>query len=205
MLKPLTVWITTNGGKFKKCEYQTTLPASWDFCMQVKKQQLEPDMEQWTGSKLGKEYIKAIYCHLAYLTYMHSTSCEMTDWMKHKLESRFLGEISITQICKWHHPYGRKQSGTKEPVDKGERGECKHWLKTQHSKNKDHGIRSHHFMVNRWVNNGNRDFIFLCSKITADSYYSHVIKRCLHLGRKVMTNLDSILKIRDITLQQRPV
>ena len=57
-----------------------------------KKQQLEPDMEQWTGSKLGKEYVKAVYCHPAYLTYMQSTSCEMLGWMKHKLESRLLGE-----------------------------------------------------------------------------------------------------------------
>ena len=64
--------------------------------MQVKKQQLEPDMEQWTGFKLEKEYIKAIYCHLAYLTYMQSTSCEMLDWMKHKLKTRLLGKISIT-------------------------------------------------------------------------------------------------------------
>jgi len=64
--------------------------------MQVKKQQLEPDMKQWTGSKLGKEYVKAVYCHSAYLTYMQSTSCEMLGWMIHKLESRFLGEISIT-------------------------------------------------------------------------------------------------------------
>ena len=64
--------------------------------MQVKKQQLEPDMEQQTGSKLGKEYDKAVYCHPAYLTYMQSTSCEMSGWMKHKLESRLLGEISIT-------------------------------------------------------------------------------------------------------------
>ena len=64
--------------------------------MQVKKQQLEPDMEQLTGFKLGKEYIKDVYCHLAYLTYMQSTSYEMLDWMKHKLESRLLGEISIT-------------------------------------------------------------------------------------------------------------
>ena len=66
---PLTVWITTNCGKFfKRREYQTTLTASWEIYMQVKKQQLELDMEQWTGSKLGKEYIKAIYCHPAYLT-----------------------------------------------------------------------------------------------------------------------------------------
>ena len=65
--------------------------------MQVKKQQFELDMEQQTGSKLGKEYIKAVYCDSAYLTYMQSsTSCEMPDWMKHKLESRLLGEISVT-------------------------------------------------------------------------------------------------------------
>ena len=64
--------------------------------MQVKKQQLEPDMEKWTGFKLGKEYIRAVYCHPAYLTYMQSTSCKMPGWMKHKLESRLLGEISIT-------------------------------------------------------------------------------------------------------------
>ena len=70
------------------------LLASWEICMQVKKQQLEPDMEQQTGSKLGKEYIKAVYCHPTYLTYMQSTSCEMPGWMKHKLESRLQGEIS---------------------------------------------------------------------------------------------------------------
>ena len=64
--------------------------------MQVKKQQLELDVEQRTGSKLGKEYVKAVYCHPAYLTYMQSTSCEMPDWMKHKLEPRLPGEISIT-------------------------------------------------------------------------------------------------------------
>ena len=69
----------------KRWEYQATLPASWEICMQVKKQQLEPDMEQQTGSKLGKEYVKAVYCHPAYLIYMQSTSCEMLGWMKHKL------------------------------------------------------------------------------------------------------------------------
>ena len=62
--------------------------------MQVKKQQLELDMEKWTGSKLGKEYDKVVYCHPAYLTYMQSTSCEMLCWMKHKLESSLMGEIS---------------------------------------------------------------------------------------------------------------
>ena len=64
--------------------------------MQVKKQQLELDMEKWTGSKLGKEYIKAVYCHLAYLTYMQSTSYEMLGWRKHELKSRLPEEISVT-------------------------------------------------------------------------------------------------------------
>ena len=64
--------------------------------MQVRKQQLELDMQQQTGSKLGKEYIKAVYCHRAYLAYMQSTSCEMPGWMKHKLKSRLQGEVSIT-------------------------------------------------------------------------------------------------------------
>ena len=64
--------------------------------MHVKKQQLELNIEKWTGFKLGKEYVKAVYCHPTYLTYMQSTSCEMLGWMKNKLESRLLGEISIT-------------------------------------------------------------------------------------------------------------
>ena len=64
--------------------------------MQVKKQQLEPDMEQWTGSILGKKYIKAVYCHLAYLTYMQSTSCEILAWINNKLETRLTGKIATT-------------------------------------------------------------------------------------------------------------
>ena len=95
-LKLLTLWMTTNCGKFlKRWEYQTTLHAPWETYMQVKKQQLELDMGQKTGSKLGREYFNAVYCHPAYLTSMQSTSCEMPGWMKHKLESRLLGEISI--------------------------------------------------------------------------------------------------------------
>ena len=68
--KPLTVWITTDCGKFfRRWEYQITLPAFWETCMQVRKQQLELDIEQQTGSKLGKVYVRAVYCHPAYLTY----------------------------------------------------------------------------------------------------------------------------------------
>ena len=106
--------------------------------MHVKKQQLEPDMEQQTVSKFGKEHDKALYCHPAYLPYMQSTSCKMPGWMKHKLESRLPEEVSI---------------------------------------NSDIQI-----------------------KITADGDCSHEIKRHFLLGRKAMTNPDSILKNRDITL-----
>ena len=89
MPKPLTVWITINCGKFlKRWEYQTTWPASWEIRMQVRKQQLELDMEKQSDSKSGKEYVKAVYCHPAYLTYMQSTSWETLGWMKQKLESR---------------------------------------------------------------------------------------------------------------------
>ena len=76
--------------------------------MQVKKQQLELDMEQQTGSKLGKEYIKAVYFHPAYLTYMQRTPCEMPGWMKHKVESRLLGEISIISDTQMTPPLWQK-------------------------------------------------------------------------------------------------
>ena len=103
--------------------------------MQVKKQQLELDMEQQTGSKLGKEYVKAIYCHLAYLTYMQSMSCEMLGWTKHKLESRFSEEISIN----WYADNTTLMAESKEELKsllikvKEESGKC--WLKAQHSEN----------------------------------------------------------------------
>ena len=76
--------------------------------MQAKKQQLELNMEQPTGSKFGKEYLKAEYCHSAYLTYMQSISCEMPGWMKHKLESRMLGETSITSDMEMTPPIWQK-------------------------------------------------------------------------------------------------
>ena len=90
MPKPLTVDHRKCGKLWKRWESQTTWPASREICMQVKKQQLGLDMEQQTGSKSGKD------CHPAYLTYIQSTSCKMPGWMKHKQESRLLGEIPIT-------------------------------------------------------------------------------------------------------------
>ena len=87
------VCITKNSEKFlKRWEYQTTLPASWETFLQVKKQLLQPYMEQLTGSKLGKEYDKAAYCHPTYLTYMQSTSSKMPGWVSHELKSRVPGE-----------------------------------------------------------------------------------------------------------------
>ena len=104
--------------------------------MQVRKQQLELDMEQQTGSKYEKEYVKAVYCHPAYLTYMQNISWEMLDWKKHKLESRLLGEISITLDMQIHHPYDRKWRGTKKPLDESEEESEKVGLKLNIQKTK---------------------------------------------------------------------
>ena len=161
MLKPLTMWITINYRNFfKRWEHQTTLPTSWETSMQVRKQQLEPDMKQQTGSKSGKECVKTVYCHPAYLTYMQNASCEMSGWMKHSQNQDGWETYQWPQIYRWYHPYSRKWRETKEPLVEGERGEWKSWLKTQHSKNLDHGIWSHHFMENRWGNNGNSDRLY---------------------------------------------
>ena len=81
-----------------KLDYHITLRVSWETCTRVRKQQLEPDMEQWTGWELGEEYVKVVYCHPTYLTSVQSTSREILSWVKHKLESRLLREIST--ICK---------------------------------------------------------------------------------------------------------
>ena len=123
----------------------------------------------------------------------------MLAWMTLRLESNCRDKYQQPQIHKCYHFKGRKWRGTKEPLDEGER-EWKSWLKTQHLKEKSHGIWPHHFMANREKMKTEPDFIFLTSKITADSNCSHKIKRPLLLGRKAMTNLESTLKSRDITL-----
>ena len=84
-------------------------------------------MEQ-TDSKLVKEYVKAVYCHPVYLPYMHSTSCEMPGWIRHKLESRLPGETSRPQICRFYHSKSKTKEKL-ESIDEGERGEQKSWLK----------------------------------------------------------------------------
>ena len=166
--------------------------------MQVKKQQLEKEMEQQTDSKLGK----AIYFHFAYLIYMQSTSCEMPGWMKHKLKSRLLGEISITsRYAEDTILMAESEEELKSLLMKVKEESEKAGLKLNNQKTKIMASGPN----TSWQIDGEtmekvRDLIFLGSKITADGDYSHEIKRCLVLGRKVMTNLDNILKSRDITL-----
>ena len=110
MLKSLTVWIATNWKILKEMRIPDHLTCLLRRLYAGQEVTVKLDMEQQTGSKLEKECIKAIYCHLAYLIYMQSTSWEMLGWIKHKLESRLLGEISIAldinNLC--HHPCGRK-------------------------------------------------------------------------------------------------
>ena len=109
MPNPLTVWITINCGKFwKRWEYQTTWPASWETYMQVRKQQKKTGHGATDWFQIGKGFVKAVYCHPAYLTYMQSTSWEMLGWKKHKLESRLPGEISITSDMQMTPPLWQK-------------------------------------------------------------------------------------------------
>ena len=126
----------------------------------------------------------------------------MWGWMNNKLEPRLPREMSQSQICRWYHSNGRKWRGTKGPVNKGDRGEWKSWLKTQHSKTKIMASSS----IISWQIEGEKvkavtDFIFLESKITAwCGNHSHEIKRHLLFGRRVTTNLDSVLKSKTIIL-----
>ena len=121
--------------------------------MQVKKQQLELDMKK-TSSKLGKKYIKAVYHHPSYLICMQSTSCEMPGWMRHKLESRFLGDISIISDTQLTPPLMADSEELKSLLMKVKEESEKVDLKLNIQKT-DHGIQSYHFMANRWENSGN--------------------------------------------------
>ena len=166
-------------------------------------QQLESDMEQWTGSKLGKEYVKAVYCHLAYLTSMQSTSCEMPAGLDEaqagiKIAGRNINNLKyadgITLMTESEEEL--KSLLMKVKVESEKVGLI---LKIQKTKIMASGA------ITSWQIDGEtmervRDFIFLGSKITADGDCSHEIKRHLLLGRKSVTNLDSTLKSRDVTL-----
>ena len=150
---------------------------------------------------MGKEYIKAVYCHLAYLTYMQSTSCEMTGWMKHKLESRLPGETSINSDTQMTTPLWQKVKRNQSLLMKVKEESEKVGLKLNIQKTKIMASGP----ITSWQIDGEtvetmKDFIFLGSKEpTVDGNCSHEIKRRLLLGRKAMTNLDSVLKSRHIT------
>ena len=170
--------------------------------MQVKKQQLEPYMEQQTGSKLGKEYVKAVYCHPAYLTYVQIASCKMPSWMKHKLESRLLGEISVTSGMQMTPPlWAESEEELKNLLMKVKEESEKDGLKLNIQKTKIMTFSP----ITSWQLDGETmetvtNFIFGGSKITADCDCSHESKRHLLFRRKAMTSQDSVLKSRDITL-----
>jgi len=173
------------------------LTSLWENCMQVKKQKLELEMEQQTGSKSGKEYVKAVYWHPAYLTYMQSTSWEMLGWMKHKNQGGIKFSRRIINNLRYADDttlMTESKEELKRP-DESERGEWKSWLKAQHSETKIMASGP----ITSWEIDGEivRDY-FGGSKITGVGDWSHEIKRRLLLGRKVMTNLDNILKSRDI-------
>ena len=109
----------------------------------------------WTHPLTQLILPEVVYCHPAYVTYMQSTSWETLGWKKHSGNQDCREKYQSPQICRWHHPCGRKWRGTKKPLDESKRGEWKSWLKAQHSENEHHGIWSHHFMGNRWGNSGN--------------------------------------------------
>ena len=137
----------------------------------------------------------------------HSNWCPLSRWCHSTISSSVvpfsshLLSFPASGLFQWVSSSLQEASdGTsKESLDESERGEWKSWLKAQHSENKDHGIWSHHFIENGETVETVTDFIFLGSKITADDDCSHEIKRPLLLGRKAMTNIDSILKSRDLT------
>ena len=161
-------------------------------------------MEQ-TASKSGKEYVKAVYCHPAYLTCMQSASGKMPGSMKHKLESRLPGEISITSDMQMA-PLLRQKSEEKleSLLIKVKEESEKVGLKLNIQKTKIMASCP----ITSWQMDVEtvetvRDFIFVGSKVTADGDWSHEMKGCLLLGRKAMTNLNCLIKSRDITLSRK--
>ena len=171
----------------KRWEYQTTLPASWETCMQVNKQHLEPHMEQWTGSKLGKEYVKAVYSHSVYFTSMQSTSYEILGWIipqagikisRRNINSlRYVDDTTLKAKCE-----GELKSLLMKVKKESEKVGLK--LSIQNTKIMASSP------ITSWQIEGRKvetvtDFIFLGSKITADGECSHEIKRRLLLGKKL--------------------
>ena len=141
MLKSLTVWITKKKKKKLWKILEETRVSDHLTCLlrnlyAGQEATVRTRHGTMTGSKLGKEYVKAVYCHPAYLTYMQSTSWEMLEWMNHSWNQDCREKYQEPQICRWHHSNGRKGRGTKEPLDECERGEWKTVLKVNIRKTK---------------------------------------------------------------------
>ena len=206
--KPLTVWITTNCGKFlKRWEYQTTWHASWEICMQVKKQQLKLNMEQQTGSKWGKEYIRGVYCQPYFFNLnaeyimrnagLEETQAGIKTARRNINNLRYADDTTLIEESK-----EELKSLLMKVKEKSE----KFGLKVNIQKTKILASGP----ITSWQIDGETmetvwDFIFGGSKITADGDCSHEIKRHLILGRKVMANLESILKAETLLCQQRSI
>ena len=194
----LTLMITENYGKFlNRWEYQTTLPVSWETYMQVKEQQLEPYMEHLTGSKSGKEYVKAVHCHLAYLTYkfrVHHVKCQTgwsTNWNKDCRE-----KYQQPQICRWYHSNDKKWRGANEPLDVGERGEWKASLELNIQKTK--------IMANRKGKSRSSDrFSFLGLQNHYRWWLQSWNSKMLAPWKESYNKPDRVLKSKEITLSTK--
>ena len=203
MLRPLTMWITTNCRKFfKRQEYQTTISASWETCMQIKKQQLEPDMEQQTGLNLGQKYIKAVYCHPVFFNFY----AKYFTWNARLHESHTGIKIAGRNV-------NNLSCSDDTTIKAKSKVELKSLLMKVKEENEKAGLKLNiqktkimaSSPITSWQIDGETmeivtDFIFLGFKITEDGDCNYEIKRCKFLGRKSMTNIDSILKSRNITL-----
>ena len=189
---------------FKTCGYQTTWPASWEICMQVKKQQWELDMEQQIGSISGKEYIKAAYCYSAYLIYL--TPCinlyaEYIMWNARLDEAQAGIEIARGNINNLRYADDTTlMAESEEELNSLLMKEESEKVSLKLNIQKNMIMSSHPISSGKIDGETVRDFIVLGSKITAGGDCSHEIEKHLLLGRKAMTNLHNILKSRDITL-----
>ena len=206
MLKPLTMLITTNYGKFlKRWEYQTTLPAFWEICMQVNKQQLELDMEKQTGSKLRKKYVKAVYCHPAYLTYaeyvMRNAGLDEAQ-AGIKAVGRNINNLRYADDTTLMAESEKLKSLLMKVKEESEKVGLKFNIeKTEIMASSP---------ITSWQIHGETmetvtDFIFLGSKITENSDCSHEIKRHLLFARKLWQTLTAFWKAETLLCRQRSI
>ena len=206
MPKPLTVWITTDWKILKEMGIPDHLICLLRNLYAGQAAIVRTGHRTTDWFQIGKTVHQSCILPPAYLTYMHTTSCKMSGWMKHKLESRLLGEISITSDIQMTTLMAESKEELNSLLMKVKEESEKAGLKLNIQKTK---MKAYSPITSRQIDGETMktvtDFIFLGSKITADGECNHEIKRHLLLKRKVLTNLDSILKSRDITLPTKSV